>query len=75
MVLALKEIATYLEQTQKAGNVASRSELLAAKAAAAIYKTHLISVLNIVTAHCNELSETEEAVLMKAWRAVHDGFA
>jgi hypothetical protein len=75
MVMALKEIQAYLEDSRKVEKVAPRSEVLSAKSQAAIYKTHLVSVLNIVTAHCEELSEAEEAVLMRAWGAVHDGYA
>jgi hypothetical protein len=82
MVLALDEIKGYLEGTRRKEQLLDKVQGVNSRLERVEYlklKTHLASVLNILCGPISEraggLTGDEEAVALKAWKAVNGGDA
>jgi hypothetical protein len=83
MAGALEEVKNFIEGLRDDGvetlmTSASKSQVLAWKAKALLYRTHLIALLNLlanpqsVVTRGGGLDPEEEAVVMKAWLAIEN---
>jgi hypothetical protein len=74
MVLALKEIAKYLETTRDTQGIAERAAVIKAKTDVEVYKVHLVSLLGMLQGR-SDFTDEEEAVIWRCWKLINDGNA